>query len=124
MLMRSWRMKIVSLLALDAEYYINRVFIPSLSRIFNLVGVDVAAWYQSMPRMIRVTKSGGDQINPGTKLVERASTELSDKQLLNPVQHVSKTNKLLVDEHFRSDRCLNCEKEGQKGMLLFCLSIS
>ncbi|PLW35952.1 hypothetical protein PCASD_12701 [Puccinia coronata f. sp. avenae] len=105
------------LLALDAEYYINRVFIPSLSRIFNLVGVDVAAWYQSMPRMIRVTKSGGDQINPGTKLVERASTELSDKQLLNPVQHVSKTNKLLVDEHFRSDRCLNCEKEGQKGIL-------
>jgi len=109
------------LLALDAEYYINRVFIPSLSRIFNLIGVDVAAWYQSMPRMIRVTKSSGlfesDKINPTSKRASKGLTELTDRQSSDPLQPPNKSNKLLVDEHFRSDRCLNCEKEGQRGIL-------
>jgi len=109
------------LLALDAEYYINRVFIPSLSRIFNLIGVDVAAWYQSMPRMIRVTKSSGlfesDKINPTSKRASKGLTEPTDRQSSDPLQPPNKTNKLLVDEHFRSDRCLNCEKEGQRGIL-------
>ncbi|POW05385.1 hypothetical protein PSTT_09744, partial [Puccinia striiformis] len=109
------------LLALDAEYYINRVFIPSLARIFNLIGVDVAAWYQSMPRMIRVSKSGGllesDRTKSNSKLLENALVEPINDQQTDVVQNPSKANKLLVDEHFRSDRCLNCQKDGQKGIL-------
>jgi DNA polymerase zeta len=111
----------ISLLALDAEYYINRVFIPSLSRIFNIIGVDVAAWYLAMPRMIRVSKSGGlldttNKPNPSSKIPEKRPAEAVDNLLIDLAQPSSKPNKLLVDEHFRSDRCLNCEKEGQKGV--------
>ncbi|KAA1065375.1 DNA polymerase zeta, variant 2 [Puccinia graminis f. sp. tritici] len=110
------------LLALDAEYYINRVFIPALSRIFNIIGVDVAAWYQAMPRMIRVSKSGGlldttHKTNPSSKIPENRPAEAVDNRPIDRAQPSSKSNKLLVDEHFRSDRCLNCEKEGQKGIL-------
>ncbi|GAW03631.1 DNA polymerase zeta catalytic subunit [Lentinula edodes] len=35
---------------LDATYYISRVLIPPLERIFNLVGADVPQWYNEMPK--------------------------------------------------------------------------
>lgn len=38
---------------LDHEYYISRVLIPPLERIFNLIGVNVKDWYQDMPRTTR-----------------------------------------------------------------------
>ncbi|KAL6453026.1 REV3 DNA polymerase zeta catalytic subunit [Candida maltosa Xu316] len=40
---------------LDYEYYITRVLIPPLERIFNLIGVDVQGWYKQMPKIIRGT---------------------------------------------------------------------
>lgn len=114
------------LLALDAEYYINRVFVPSLDRIFNLVGVNVAAWYQSMPKMMRVTKANtrsgliephSIQLNP--RVPETGLLERNDRENPNSIVHPSNklNHKLLVDEHFRSDRCLNCEEDGQQGIL-------
>lgn len=36
---------------IDFEYYITRVLIPPLERVFNLIGVDVRDWYKSMPRI-------------------------------------------------------------------------
>ncbi|MBW0474801.1 hypothetical protein O181_014516 [Austropuccinia psidii MF-1] len=108
-------------LELDAEYYITRVFIPSLARIFNLVGVDVASWYQSMPKMLRATKSmrakeshsshNKSQVpNDNIEENQKAMFDLTDTTL-------TKANKHLVDEHFQSDRCLNCEEDGQQGIL-------
>jgi DNA polymerase zeta len=46
---------------LDAEYYIGKNLIPPLERIFNLVGANVRAWYDEMPKVQRVrnTKSNG-----------------------------------------------------------------
>ncbi|KAM7201381.1 hypothetical protein V8F20_004845 [Naviculisporaceae sp. PSN 640] len=35
---------------LDAEYYITKNLIPPLERIFNLVGANVRAWWDEMPR--------------------------------------------------------------------------
>lgn len=35
---------------LDYEYYIGRVLIPPLERIFNLVGADVRGWYKELPK--------------------------------------------------------------------------
>lgn len=35
---------------LDHEYYITRVIIPPLERIFNLMGVNVKEWFREMPR--------------------------------------------------------------------------
>lgn len=40
-------------LSLDYEYYINKVLIPPLQRIFGLIGVDVKGWYKEMPRFIQ-----------------------------------------------------------------------
>ncbi|SCV05835.1 LANO_0H16226g1_1 [Lachancea nothofagi CBS 11611] len=36
---------------LDSTYYITKTLIPPLQRFFNLMGVDVAQWYNEMPRI-------------------------------------------------------------------------
>ncbi|KAK7530431.1 hypothetical protein IWX49DRAFT_643110 [Phyllosticta citricarpa] len=41
-------------LELDAEYYISKNLIPPLERIFNLVGANVRAWWDEMPKVQRV----------------------------------------------------------------------
>ncbi|WPK26428.1 hypothetical protein PUMCH_003782 [Australozyma saopauloensis] len=38
---------------LDHEYYITRVLIPPLERIFNLMGVNIKEWYRDMPRIAK-----------------------------------------------------------------------
>lgn len=40
-------------LTLDYEYYITRVLIPPLERIFNLMGADVRGWYKELPKFTR-----------------------------------------------------------------------
>ncbi|PVH17379.1 uncharacterized protein CXQ87_000264 [Candidozyma duobushaemuli] len=40
-------------LELDFEYYITRVLIPPLERIFNLIGVNIQEWYREMPKSTR-----------------------------------------------------------------------
>lgn len=37
---------------LDSEYYINKVIIPPMERIFNLLGVDVKSWAREMPQRL------------------------------------------------------------------------
>lgn len=44
-----------SSLVLDYEYYIQRVIIPPLERLFNLLGANVREWYTHMPRTVRVS---------------------------------------------------------------------
>jgi DNA polymerase zeta len=44
---------------LDAEYYISKNLIPPLERIFNLVGANVRAWWDEMPKIQRVRNLGG-----------------------------------------------------------------
>ncbi|GMF02532.1 unnamed protein product [[Candida] boidinii] len=38
-------------LELDWEYYITKVLIPPLERLFSLLGADVRAWYREMPKI-------------------------------------------------------------------------
>jgi len=40
-------------LRLNAHYYITKQIIPAIERVFNLVGVDVRAWFNEMPRAYR-----------------------------------------------------------------------
>ncbi|KAH6628687.1 hypothetical protein F5144DRAFT_320810 [Chaetomium tenue] len=42
--------------SLDAEYYISKNLIPPLERIFNLVGANVRAWYDEMPKVQQVRR--------------------------------------------------------------------
>ena len=83
-------------LRIDASYYISRVLIPPLERIFNLVGADVRAWYDEMPKTITVD--------------ERDPLALSPKKRA-PVH----TARLKIDEHFHSTRCLTCGHTASDG---------
>ncbi|KAJ8702610.1 DNA polymerase zeta [Pleurotus ostreatus] len=68
---------------LDAEYYITRVLIPPLERIFNLVGADVRRWYDEMPKPLRISQT--DIFSP------------------------SKRDRFAVmDRHFPNSQCLTC----------------
>ncbi|KAK3996935.1 putative DNA polymerase zeta catalytic subunit, partial [Cladorrhinum sp. PSN332] len=40
--------------SLDSEYYITKNIIPPLERIFNLVGANVRAWYDEMPKVQQI----------------------------------------------------------------------
>ena len=80
---------------LDAIYYITRVLIPPLARVFNLVGADVQAWYDEMPKTHKVDK--GESILP----LER-NTPASKKG--------GSAQKFKIDDHFRSSLCVVCGK--------------
>lgn len=62
-------------LELDDVYYITKVLIPPLERIFNLLGVNVKMWYQDLPRVIVYKKGASRDIfnKPG---VEKAGVEI------------------------------------------------
>lgn len=49
-------------LSIDAEYYIRNLLIPPLARIFNLVGADVEAWFDTMPRTKRARTYGSGRV--------------------------------------------------------------
>lgn len=74
---------------IDAVYYIEKVLIPPLERIFNLVGADVRAWYEEMPKAIEVDQR--DPLASSPKKPKRYTTSRSN-----------------IDEHFSSTRCLAC----------------
>jgi DNA polymerase zeta len=83
---------------IDATYYISRVLIPPLERIFNLVGADVRRWYDDMPKSIRIEP---DPFSP---------TEV-DQTIVVP-------DRLNIDEHFHSSHCLACGALTSEGLLL------
>ncbi|QPG75661.1 hypothetical protein FOA43_003019 [Brettanomyces nanus] len=71
---------------LDTEYYINKVLIPPLERIFNLAGIDVRRWYNEMPKYI----SYGD--------VELRNLNVRTTSCICCNDPVNRTNDLLCDQ--------------------------
>lgn len=51
-------------MTIDADYYINQAIIPPLERLFNAFGASVKAWYNDMPRVLRIHqgKSHGETL--------------------------------------------------------------
>jgi len=92
---------------LDGAYYISRVLIPPLERIFNLVGADVRAWYDEMPKRIRA-----DQPDP---------VVLSPRK---GVKEAMVLNRPTIDEHFRSNQCFACGSYTTEGELRCALRTS
>lgn len=78
---------------LDAAYYISRVLIPPLERIFNLVGADVRSWYDEMPKALRVDE-------PDAVLMSPRKARRQNALAANPFK---------IDEHFLTSRCLVCK---------------
>ncbi|KAK6459617.1 uncharacterized protein RJT20DRAFT_89613 [Scheffersomyces xylosifermentans] len=67
--------------SLDYDYYITRVLIPPLERIFNLMGVDVKAWYRELPKF---------------------------KNLQNKNNRTTANGVLNISNNIKSHSCLNC----------------
>ncbi|KAI8587099.1 DNA polymerase zeta catalytic subunit [Geranomyces variabilis] len=49
-------------LRLHGQYYVERMIIPAISRVFNLVGVDLLSWYRDMPKVIAATRFTASQL--------------------------------------------------------------
>jgi len=75
---------------LDAAYYISRVLIPPLERIFNLVGANVRAWYDEMPKTIMADRTDTTTFSPRKPRKDAG------------------INRFKIDEHFQSSKCLVC----------------
>ncbi|KAI9512575.1 hypothetical protein F5148DRAFT_854406 [Russula earlei] len=88
---------------LDGSYYISRVLVPPLERIFNLVGADVRGWYEEMPRRIRA--DGVD-----------ASLTSPEK----PKGPMTPGGRLRIEEHFRNSQCILCRSFSDEGLCERC----
>lgn len=75
---------------LDGGYYISRVLIPPLERIFNLVGANVRAWYDEMPKILKA--------------------DVVDAVTMSPKKTKRETliNRLNIDQHFQNSQCIVC----------------
>jgi DNA polymerase zeta len=84
---------------IDALYYIHHVLIPPLERIFNLVGADVKAWFDEMPKPIRTDVT-------------------ADPLLMSPRKKHREAvlvNRLKIEEHFMNTQCSVCGAEASDG---------
>ncbi|KAG2159871.1 uncharacterized protein EDB93DRAFT_1112357, partial [Suillus bovinus] len=88
---------------LDASYYISRVLIPPLERVFNLIGADVRTWFDDMPKAIRINHP-----NP---------------LAMSPKKQRTTANRLKIDEHFQSSQCLACGDLSSDGICEKCRRI-
>ncbi|KAF5390267.1 hypothetical protein D9757_002930 [Collybiopsis confluens] len=73
--------------SLDGFYYISRVLIPPLERIFNLVGADVRQWYNEMPKARHIDL--------------KSPSKAGDAQVIELDQYN-------ISEHFDRSECLIC----------------
>ncbi|KAI8975441.1 hypothetical protein BDF20DRAFT_914372 [Mycotypha africana] len=90
-------------LRLDAEYYIRKQIIPPLSRIFNLVGVDILSWYEAMPRHVKV-----DAMN------------LAAQQQFNATSSQKKNALSRIDQYYASSHCIICRKLSDQAICIQC----
>ncbi|KAF8973932.1 hypothetical protein BDZ97DRAFT_1647924 [Flammula alnicola] len=90
-----------SQLRLDAIYYITRVLIPPLERIFNLVGADVKQWFNEMPKTI--------------------VAELVSPRKPKVVATSSSPDNMNLNEHFTSTQCLSCGEPAFQDLCDDCL---
>ncbi|KAJ3890133.1 hypothetical protein GG344DRAFT_50208 [Lentinula edodes] len=84
---------------LDATYYISRVLIPPLERIFNLVGADVPQWYHEMPK---------------ARQIEVASPSKRGRP------QVIELDQYNINEHFDRSECLICGCPALQGLCTQC----
>ena len=84
-----------SQMQLDGYYYISRVLIPPLERIFNLVGADVKQWFNEMRKPI--------------------ANELQTSPQKGGRTIIDSPSKWNINEHFTSTQCLSCGGPSESG---------
>ncbi|KIW07821.1 uncharacterized protein PV09_01740 [Verruconis gallopava] len=112
-------------LELDAEYYITKNIIPPLERIFNLVGANVRAWYDEMPKLqrIRAIRTPAQCVNTGLggtkKTLEaylQSTTCLVCRAKLAPLPALSANNSGQTPPPLLCERCMK-----QPALVLYAL---
>ncbi|KAJ3575642.1 hypothetical protein NP233_g970 [Leucocoprinus birnbaumii] len=98
-------------LQLDANYYITRVLIPPLERIFNLVGADVQQWFSEMPKVKNVV---WDTI--------LASPSKRKKEMEDDEEFPASPGRQWdIEEHLENSQCLACGEPSFADLCDYCL---
>ncbi|OUM53689.1 hypothetical protein BVG19_g2995 [[Candida] boidinii] len=95
-------------LELDWEYYITKVLIPPLERLFSLLGADVRTWYREMPKIFNtfdVPLQDSNKKNPHSP--EKGNRVASRTNKNNNNSNNNKNNASLLD-FVRSALCYSC----------------
>lgn len=78
---------------LNASYYISKQIIPALDRMLSLVGADVKAWFDAMPRVIRMPPQKRPAASLGLSSISRASNR-----------------QMILEDFFSSKHCCVCDE--------------
>ncbi|ABN64589.2 DNA polymerase zeta, partial [Scheffersomyces stipitis CBS 6054] len=114
---------------LDYEYYITRVLIPPLERIFNLIGVDVKGWYRELPKFQKNSNKGilnisrnirthaclgcGDKLQSSTSSYLCSSCRHNELQVVTNLLSENKKNETnIITMNSLCQRCVNRNFEG------------
>ena len=114
---------------LDYEYYITRVLIPPLERIFNLIGVDVKGWYRELPKFQKNLNKGilnisrnirthaclgcGDKLQSSTSSYLCSSCRHNELQVVTNLLLENKKNETnIITMNSLCQRCVNRNFEG------------
>lgn len=82
-------------LSLDSTYYIEKMLLPPLQRIFQLVGADVESWWREMKAKVKV---------------------ISSTPFRRDIKEVTKPKKQRrIDEFYQSDLCFLCQSPTELG---------
>lgn len=79
-------------LRLNSHYYITKQIIPTLSRMLGLVGVNVASWFNEMPKHLR-------EFRPSA------------------IQSAVPAHKTRIDQYYLSQKCPVCDALAKPGEL-------
>jgi DNA polymerase zeta len=118
----------------NARYYITKQIIPALSRIFNLLGIDVQAWYTQMPKSIRMLAAAPTATPTSLSLSSR--TDQHRRLQLNKASDGDSTTfgataaaaaaaaatktKSRIDQYYLSQHCPVCDALTQQGLCATC----
>ncbi|RUS18701.1 hypothetical protein BC937DRAFT_88438 [Endogone sp. FLAS-F59071] len=95
---------VIRSLRLHGQYYITKQIIPSLERVFNLVGADIKAWFNEMPRIQRATAFTATQQSRSGGLTFRQN------------------NGRTIDQYYTSQHCLVCREVTELELCQNCQS--
>ncbi|GJJ09693.1 hypothetical protein Clacol_003917 [Clathrus columnatus] len=95
---------------IDAEYYISRVLIPPLERVFNLIGADVRGWYNSLVKGA-IADNVAASMSPSKIESASGAEDVLDEQ-----------EKAAIDSYYQSTRCILCRARAEDVICLTCRS--
>ena len=92
-------------LRVHSMYYIQKQIIPALSRLFNLIGVDVKSWFLDMPQKSRLP-------------INRTVGITNQKKKSRIDQYYVSSRCLVCDQITATPICNNCKKDSQFTVLV------